>query len=356
MGKRLVVCCDGTWNVPDKVDRGEVCPSNVAKMALAVAPAAPDGRPQLIFYERGVGTGIWDRLRGGAFGWGFSKHVQDTYRFIVDRYEPDDEIYLFGFSRGAYTARSLAGLIRSSGILRQEYAGKLGDAYNLYRRRDDPSRPNGVEARLFRKAFARETPIKFIGVWDTVGALGIPVGVPWLPSTWLHFVNRRWEFHDVQLSKHVEHAYHAVAIDERRPQFAPTLWEQQADAEGQQLEQVWFAGVHTNVGGGYHDSGLSDLAFAWMQEKAAACGLAFDAAYLAENVKPDPFGELRDSKVGLYQAFPDAIRPIGEQVNGREMVHQGAVDRTAQSGRSAYQPPNLLSFLQRGSQVTSSQT
>src|SRR5687767_13034279 len=112
MGKRLVVCCDGTWNVPDKVDRGEVCPSNVAKMALAVAPAAPDGRPQLIFYERGVGTGMWDRLRGGAFGWGLSKHVQDAYRFIVDRYEADDEIYLFGFSRGAYTARSLAGLIR----------------------------------------------------------------------------------------------------------------------------------------------------------------------------------------------------------------------------------------------------
>jgi len=208
MAKRLVICCDGTWNVRDRMDRGKACPSNVAKMAPAVAPRDLDEIQQPIFYDKGVGTGVWDRVRGGAFGWGLSKHVRDAYRFIVEQYEPVDETFLFGCSRGAYTARSTAGLIRNSGVLRPEHEDKVIHAYNLYRRRDDASHPAAVEAELFRKAFAREVRIKFIGVWDTVGALGIPVGIPWLPATWLHFLNQRWEFHDVRLSTFVGNAYH----------------------------------------------------------------------------------------------------------------------------------------------------
>jgi len=353
MVKRLVVCCDGTWNVPDKMDRGQVCPSNIAKMALAVAPDAPDGIAQPIYYGAGVGTGLWDRVRGGMFGRGLSQHVQDAYRFIVEQYDPGDDIFLFGFSRGAYTARSTAGLLRNSGILKREHVGKIGAAYKLYRRRDDASRPNAVEARLFRKAFAWEARVAFIGVWDTVGALGIPVGIPWLPTTWLHFVNRRWEFHDVQLSKYVDHAYQAVAIDERRPQFEPTLWAQQPDADGQRMEQVWFAGVHSNIGGGYRDSGLSDISFLWMKDRAEACGLAFDPAYVAANVKPNPLGELRDSKVGLYEPLPEAIRPIGEQERGNESVHRSAVERKERSVDPTYGPPNLRRYLERDGTVTS---
>jgi len=353
MAKRLVICCDGTWNIPDKMDRGTVCPSNVAKMADAVALYAPDDTRQLIFYQGGVGTGAWDRVRGGAFGWGLSKHVQDAYRFIVEQYEPGDELFFFGFSRGAFTARSAVGLVRNSGILKRDYVSKLDDAYTLYRRRDVPSRPNDIEARLFRKSFAWETRIKFVGVWDTVGALGIPGGIPWLPVTWLNYLNRRWAFHDVRLSSYVDNAYQAVAIDERRPQFVPTLWEQQEQVVGQQMEQVWFAGVHTNVGGGYRDSGLSDIAFLWMKEKAEACGLAFNTADVLRNARPDPLGELRDSKIGLYQRFPDAIRPIGEQPHGNEAVHQSAVERKGRSDRTPYQPPNLLRFLQGGGKVTS---
>jgi uncharacterized protein (DUF2235 family) len=200
MAKRLVICCDGTWNVPDQKDGRQTdnalpCPSNVAKMALAVAPRDDDGRDQLVFYGKGVGTGRWDRLRGGAFGWGLSEHILDAYRFLMQHFEPDDEIFLFGFSRGAYTARSTAGFIRNSGILKREHRAKLADAFRLYRRRDEASQPAEIEATLFRRAFSHETRIKFVGVWDTVGALGIPRGIPWLPVSLLQLVNKPWAFH-----------------------------------------------------------------------------------------------------------------------------------------------------------------
>ncbi len=239
-------------------------------------------------------------------------------------------------------------------ILRREHRDKVGDAYHLYRRKDDPAHPNGIEAKLFRRQYARETRIRFIGVWDTVGGLGIPAGIPWLPVT-VGFINRRWAFHDTELSSSVDHAYQALAIDERRPQFTPTLWWQPDEdkARGQTLEQVWFAGVHTNVGGGYQDSGLSDVAFLWMKEKAEGCGLAFDPNYIAQNVRANHLGELRDSKVGLYRPFPDAIRSIGQvrdatkQRETNERVHPSAVERREQSRNPPYSPPNLNDYLER---------
>ncbi len=352
MTKRLVVGTDGTWNVPDRKDRGEVRPSNVVKMVLAVAPRDNHGVEQVVYYGKGVGTGAFERVRGGVLGWGLSRNIQDAYRFIVEQYAPDDEIFLFGFSRGAYVARSVAGLIRNSGILKREHQDKVGDAYRLYRRRDAASHPTGVEAQVFRRMFARDARITFVGVWDTVGALGIPVGIPWLPVSVLHTVNKRWGFHDVTCSGSVDNAYHAIAIDERRPQFAPTLWEQQPEARHQTMEQVWFAGVHTNVGGGYEDSGLSDVAFLWIKEKAERCGLAFDQGYIERTIRPNPHGELRDSKTGLYKPFRDAVRPIGQGRNTNEAVHRSAVERMAHIQNPAYAPTNLARYLQRGGRVT----
>ncbi len=346
MPKRLVVCADGTWNVPDRKDRGEVCPSNVAKLILALAPHDSQGVEQVPLYHKGVGTGRFDRLRGGAVGWGLSGHVQDAYRSIVEQYEPGDEIFLFGFSRGAFTVRSTAGLIRNSGVLRREHREKVGEAHRLYRRRDHAAHPTGVEAQLFRKQYARDVRIQCIGVWDTVGALGIPVGIPWLPAT-TRFLNRRWAFHDTTLSTIVDHAYHAVAIDERRPQFEPTLWEQQEAATNQIMEQVWFAGVHSNVGGGYQDTGLSDLAFLWMKEKAEGCGLVFNQEYIESSIKPDPLGELRDSKVGLFRVFPDAVRAIGVGKRGNEAAHPSALRRLSESRNPVYAPSNLTDYLKR---------
>src|SRR5579862_5148896 len=211
--KRLVVCCDGTWNTPDEKDEGADTCTNVTKVALAVAPHDPAGIRQPVFYDKGVGTGPFDHWGGGMFGIGLSAKVQEAYTYLVQNFEPGDEIFLFGFSRGAYTARSTAGFIRNAGLLKRQYLYKLQDAYELYRDRSDLTHPRSVEARLFRKSFAYEVGIKFIGVWDTVGALGIP-NLPSLPA-----ISARWKFHDVTLSSYVENAFQALAIDERRKPF-----------------------------------------------------------------------------------------------------------------------------------------
>jgi uncharacterized protein (DUF2235 family) len=163
--KRIVVCCDGTWNRPDQVHDGETCASNVTKIARCISPVDSLGVPQLVFYDKGVGTGQWDRLLGGAFGLGIKKKILDAYRFLVINYEPQDELFFLGFSRGAYTVRSTFGLIRNSGLLRPEFMHKLDDAYALYRRRDNASHPDAVESELFRRTYSREPRAKFMGVW-----------------------------------------------------------------------------------------------------------------------------------------------------------------------------------------------
>jgi len=340
--KRIVVCCDGTWNRPDQFDRGKLRPTNVTKIALAIAPHDQDGNLQQVYYRRGVGTDPWEQLRGGAFGMGLSRNTQDAYQYLIKHYEPGDELFLFGFSRGAYTVRSLAGLIRNSGLLRREHSDRLREAYALYRRRDRESHPVETEATLFRKTYSYESlghsvRIKLIGVWDTVGALGIPIG-------WLGQVSRRFfrlEFHDVKLSSYVDSAFQALAIDERRRPFEPSIWEWQPHAKGQRLEQVWFAGVHSDVGGGYEDSGLSDNVFKWMKERAVECDLAFDEAYLSNKVDPDPMGKLHESRTGLYLLLPPRPRELCKPREAQtfETVHSSAWERRQRD--ASYRPKNL---------------
>lgn len=342
MVKRIVVCCDGTWNTPDQKDRGRATSTNVTKLALAVAPCDASGLEQRMFYDKGVGTGRFDHLRGGAFGFGLSQKVKEAYQFVVANYDPGDELFFFGFSRGAYTARSTVGFIRNVGVLKREYADKLDAAYGLYRSRNDRFHPRGVEASLFRKSFSHETRIKFIGVWDTVGALGIPL-------TPLKFLNFFWRFHDVKLSTWVDNAYQALAIDEKRRPFKPALWERQPEAVKQTIEQVWFAGVHSNVGGGYEDSGLADVALWWMIQKAQACGLAFDPSYVSQNVKPNVLGQLRNSLTGFYRIWPAYVRPMGRR-GVDEALADTAVKRREKD--PAYDPPNLREYLASGGTVT----
>ena len=260
--KRIVICSDGTWQTPRQPNT-----THVVEMARVVLPTAPDGTTQVVFYDWGVGTEGWgNRLLGGLSGKGIEQNIRDCYRFVMHNYEDGDEIYLFGFSRGAYTVRSLAGLVRNCGVLKKKRASKLPCAYEMYRRRD--AGPNSDEAQAFRATHSRETTIRFIGVWDTVGALGIPVrGLSRLTA-------RRHEFHDVELSRYVKHACHALAIDERRGPFRPSLWRAEPK-EGQLVEQVWFAGVHGDVGGSL-DEGLGKPAFEWMKERASYAGLALD--------------------------------------------------------------------------------
>jgi uncharacterized protein (DUF2235 family) len=373
MSKRIVIACDGTWNRPDQVHGDEVTPSNVTKLANAVAE--DDGETeQRVFYERGVGTGgAVDRFGGGALGIGLSRNVLAPYRFLAQHYEPGDDLYLFGFSRGAFTARSLAGLIGNCGILKPEHLGAVDDAFALYRSRAKSTRPSSNEARLFRRTYAyREppragdhpdvedrTPICFLGVWDTVGALGVPIPAP-VPKRARAYLSRRWSFHDVQLGAHVWHAAHAMAIDERRRPFEPTPFKRQADApHGQTIEQVWFAGVHSDVGGGYPDPRLADITLLWMVQQAEDHGLAFKRGWLhrtvspdgdrretGEDVQPDALGEQHDSMSLFYRAMKPLDRRLeaasDSNVASSAHTRQGQIPEGASS---TYDPETLRDYL-----------
>jgi len=340
--KRLVICCDGTWNRPDQVSDGKVCSTNVTKIAQAIAGRDASGVLQHVYYDRGVGTDWWDHLRGGAFGVGLSENIREAYQFLVTRYEPGDELWFFGFSRGAYTVRSLAGFVRNSGLLRREHAGQVDEAYALYRRRDADSNPRPIEAQLFRRTYTYESEgyeirIKCIGVWDTVGALVIPIGILGaITRDVLHL-----QFHDVNLSSYVDNAFQALAIDEKRAAFRPSIWQQQPHAVGQRLVQVWFPGVHANVGGGYPDSSLSDIALLWMKDRTLECGLAFDDGYVSRTVHAAPTGVLRNSRTGFYRVLPEFVRNIS--TSGRapafEDVHPSAYERMKRLPE--YRPVNL---------------
>lgn len=278
--KRIVISCDGTWNRADAKRQ-----TNAQKLACAVEPADADGVAQILCQVDGVGTGrgtgrvsrTIDRALGGALGLGLMQNIADAYRFLAFNYSPGDEIFIFGYSRGAFTARSLVGLIRNCGVLRRDALHKLCDALRLYRSRKD--HPDSGKSEAFRAKYAVEdrTPIAYIGVWDTVGSLGIPKHLV-LASLF----NRGLAFHDTDLSGCVRAARHAVAIDERRRTYEPTLWSnldtRNEGRDGTPYRQIWFPGDHGGVGGGADSDLLSNDALFWVAEGAQEAGLALAAA------------------------------------------------------------------------------
>lgn len=351
MQRNLVVCCDGTWNTPTQKDRGLVVPSNVVKISRAVDVSDP--ARQRIYYDTGVGTGKGiDKWFGGAFGVGLTDNIQQAYRWIADEYRDGDRLYLFGFSRGAYTVRSLAGLIGRCGLTPPGDARAADDAYDLYRQATN----DRARARAFEfKSRQRAVPVHFLGVWDTVGSLGVPALSRYglLRKTVRHVAHGSklaHGFHDENLGRHVTHAYHAVAIDEERGPFAPSLWKVDGTAR-EHVEQVWFAGVHCNVGGGYIDAGLSDHAFLWMAAKAMTAGLALDYRYLAMRVDPNCHGELRESKTIAYRLIPDRVREIGLPSTLNERIHRSALNRMHHP-TNGYRPGSVERALAIGVPVT----
>ncbi|MBJ6988957.1 DUF2235 domain-containing protein [Devosia sp. MC521] len=300
--KRLVFCFDGSWN---RIDAAH--PTNVLFTAQSVLPQTRDGISQVIYYDEGVGTGDNDKFRGGLFGQGLVKNLSDAYRFLIFNHTPGDEIYVFGFSRGAFTARSFAGLIGTCGILQRPSAGRSNEAVELYKKRDDT---DAFRQKLleFRRDVAPhisvsdaedqwraanvpdyqlgQSPllkITYLGVWDTVGALGVPDYI-WNADGF----NKDHRFHDTNLSPMVKSARHAVAIDESKADFKPTLWENLEElntgrgkdpkAEDAPYQQKWFPGVHGGVGGGGPRRGLSDQALEWIWDGAGNAGLVLDSS------------------------------------------------------------------------------
>jgi uncharacterized protein (DUF2235 family) len=378
MAKSIVVCLDGTWNRPGKKEGDITVETNVFKMftALAEKPGA-----QIRFYHEGVGVELGQKLRGGAFGFGLFEQIKVGYGFLVEKFEPGDSIYLFGFSRGAYSARSLAGFIARCGVIRRdaENAVKALDlpevelaatddddkldppnavdkAFVMYKHAygadNDPAvQKRRAEVEQFKAQFAHDTPIRMVGVWDTVGSLGIPPEV--LPGLLRggarQIEDARFGFLDTRLSPLVQAAYHALAIDERRKPFLPTLWDDpRINAPDQPAEQVWFVGAHSNVGGGYADAGLSNIALSWMIERGRLQGLVYaDDQVAGIAAARNPNGLLRDSlaefslvggKLPPGPALAE-FQPVDRSVAAGSRLHSSVNARLATNAQ--YQPPPI---------------
>ena len=306
--KRIVICADGTWQSPESEH-----PTHVMRLARAIAPVDGRGRKQVVFYDWGIGS-EGDRIKGGATGAGIDKNIMDAYRFIVHNYDPGDALFFFGFSRGAYTVRSLGGFIRNCGVLHRSQAARIPEAYELYRTRSPQSAPGEDRATAFRKlyAVADRTEIAFVGVWDTVGALGIPA--PFIGT----LNSGRYLFHDAEPSSIIRCARHAVAIDEKRADFAPTLW---SHKPGIDLQQVWFSGVHTDIGGGYANHALGDHAGVWMAREAEAAGLRFEPHFMAQ-LQPDHRAKQHNEYKGVYK-----LLGRGEDRRVEPCLHQSVRQR-----------------------------
>jgi uncharacterized protein (DUF2235 family) len=299
--KNIVICFDGTWNTADAE-----FPTNVVKTAQLLKPADSAGTDQVVFYDAGVGSmrtafaSSINNFLGGAFGVGLLDNIESAYRFLTFNYSPGDRIFLFGFSRGAFSARSFCGLLRTCGILHKERVGKVREAIALYQSRDREAGADAAPCVAFRKenSFASyganqardisKSPeplaIEYIGLWDTVGALGVPRFV-----LFAKLFNSKYEFHDLALSRMVRSARHAMSIDERRRTFAPTPWNNFRElnaalaqpGSAEPYQQVWFPGDHASIGGGGDVNGLWQASLAWVVEGAQLRGLAVDEAALA---------------------------------------------------------------------------
>ncbi len=378
--KNIAIFCDGTWQ-----NFGQPFPTNVARLARATRQSAADGRTQVIRYDDGVGVGngTLDQLNslvGGALGKGLDYKLARSYEFLCLNYEVGDRIFLFGFSRGAYTVRSLAGLLRQFWILRPDATGQVPGAIDLYRSRpvgkkDTPAATAAWNTSVKRfhdvwshgvsmafvddKAYDPGNPeslvpadpstcawIQYLGVWDTVGSLGIPSKLPFAD-----LVDEQYEFHDLELSRFVRSARHAVALDERRETFMPSLWtnvaglNDNAHAGGlgfdrRPYQQQWFPGVHGSVGGG-GASTISTPALLWIAEGAARAGLALDLAQLAGlAAKADATAALDEEKMDLGSF---ALKLVGAKwrTGPTDLDEISLSAKTRLKGLATYDPHSL---------------
>ncbi len=319
--KNLIVCCDGTWNSPDNKDGKMPAPTNVYDLDGHILP----GANVKSFYVEGVGAsgGIFERLLGGSIGAGLNRDIWQSYKWLAENYQAGDNIYLFGFSRGSYTARSLAGMIGAVGLmdltdsaLSEKFRKRAAkNAFKRYQKRkinlykNKPLEDTSSVPERFRPYMrgGEDVPVHFLGVWDTVGALGIPEDLGWLKFA---FGNpAKYRFHDTRLGRIVKTARHAVAIDEHRMDFRPTLWVDLHLNQNQDVKQIWFTGVHGDIGGGYANTGLGDITLEWMMQAAHTAGLLFKPGAIS-GLNGNPQGRLHDSVTKLFKLRPTIPRNV----------------------------------------------
>lgn len=359
---RNVILLDGTWNTPR--DHTNISTLAAAKQTFArLILRESGGVEQRLHYFDGVGSDglVLERLLGGAIGIGLRKIVQDAYECVIDNYQDDQELYIFGFSRGAYAARALAGLIGAAGIPKRKDKKLLDIAWTNFRARRDSRRgttPRGPD-------YQTNNRIKLLGVFDTVGSYGVPAGVGLAPLA-RYLSLAVFGFQDTKFCPQVDHGLHAIGVDEHRRPFTPTFWTIEKDAPmPDNVEQNWFPGVHCNVGGGYPNPGLSDIALLWMIARTRALtGLAFDIDEVRNLVKPDIDGEIYNSSRGwvidtMFPRYrrmfsPDALghsyftnagdakeKHINERLHWSVLAKLGRPCRIDDKDGVAYDPKNL---------------
>ncbi len=356
--KRIAVFLDGTWN---NVDDN----TNVWRLKSLCNKYAE----QLVYYSAGVGTQSGEKLSGGMFGIGINDEVTNAYEWLVEHYTDGAQLFIFGFSRGAFTARSLAGFISKCGLLKPGSPVSVKQMFVRYRK--GTATTVGALAHVtddqlpqedkWIKEYSRRIPIWFQGVWDTVGSLGVPL--PLVPNV------SRSDFAFLETDLHINdtHAYHALAIDEHREAFAPTLWVKSTPKVGDtfpprdlaHVEQRWFVGANANVGGGYENDLLAQIPLEWLMKKAIAHGLQFNDSVVVdgdENTCP-MHDSLKEMAHGIYELVTlgkHYYRPIGAEpldtgdaikTTINETIDATVFDRWRVD--STYRPQNLADWASR---------
>jgi|ERR1700733_6823863 len=357
--RRVALFLDGTWNTVND-------DTNVWRMKSLCAIEAE----QLCYYNAGVGTQYGQRLSGGMFGYGLDAEVIQAYQWLTENYKPDDRIFVFGFSRGAFTARSLCGFISKCGLvkpgapisLRQLYARyrKGSTAHTIRELKSIPAETLSFEDKWL-KEYSMPVPIWFQGVWDTVGALGVPFGnFPTISRS-------QYAFLETDLRINHDRAFHALAVDEHRGTFAPTLWtktivtgvDSYAPRPLDQVEQRWFVGAHADVGGGYDNGLLAQIPLKWLMQKAQLHGLSFKDTVEIDGDESvatvhDSYAEMLGGVYRLLKLGQPYYRPIGGSavVSGdkttttiNETIDVSVFDRWRND--ATYRPANVATWAQR---------
>lgn len=370
-GTRIVIGLDGTWQNPYKSrqrDDGSrvLKPTNVLKLTRAVLPADPaDGRPQLTWYDAGIGAlvkypgwanrtlSLLDRVLGGVWGAGFEANVEEAFRFLVHNHRPGDRVFIFGFSRGAAQARALTHFLDWLGGLPVKADAYFGPLFFLhFVRSRGRGRPDEVATADGTRPDHPMVPVtvELLGVWDTVLALGSRLHAAAGSSS------RRWSFLVRSTpAACVRHARQALAIDERRLDFRPELW--QGCAPHQSLEQRWFAGSHSNVGGGYVQDGLANISLRWLLDEAESLGLAVDRDFVRP-YNPYPQARLYPS-LSLLTRVAELVRLrtgggrrslVGHPASAnlvidRSVIHRLRSNPAEHEQLELYRPSNLIDWL-----------
>ncbi|GIK05476.1 hypothetical protein Aspvir_009588 [Aspergillus viridinutans] len=339
--KRLIVCCDGTWQ--DSLADAAQPPSNVTRFSRVLSRlAVVEGEeiPQIVYYQKGVGTSLGDKYWGGVAGLGVSANVRAAYGFLADNYTEGDKIYFFGFSRGAYTARAVAGLVCQWGLLTPRGMDNFAIVYDDFYNNKIPGYKAEDRKRMgFRDPLPQFT-VEIIGVWDTVG----------FQKAWLgRDAGEKLELRNTVLHESVRCAFHALSLDEERTAFQPIVWHIPQKNEGQELLQVWFSGVHTDVGGGDENPRLSNITLEWMIAQCTKHGqlsfdiekYLFDDPPLTEESEMTPWatslGKVNHSSIlrtlqgklgGTSTRRPLGYNPAGQESDiTNEFIHESVRDR-----------------------------